>query len=178
MILLLTMETTPVVRLNSTSATVSYQGNDYLGAGNFGSIDSIADVPGDQGGLKFTLSGVPTDTISLALQDAPNTKGARVTLQLALLYPASKAIADVLQLFRGFVDQMPITYEPAGWRRHHGQHRRHLRAPPGETFSRPKPLRNTDNDQQKLYPGDTSRRFQWSASRKSRMCGRPQGFRQ
>ena len=40
----------PVVRLNSTSATVSYQGNDYLGAGNFGSIDSIADVPGDQGG--------------------------------------------------------------------------------------------------------------------------------
>lgn len=177
MILLLTMETTPVVRLNSTSATVSYQGNDYLGAGNFGSIDSIADVPGDQGGLKFTLSGVPTDTISLALQDAPNTKGARVTLQLALLYPASKAIADVLQLFRGFVDQMPITYEPkdgGGITASIGVTCAHR----GETFSRPKPLRNTDNDQQKLYPGDTSRRFVVSQSQKQDVWPAAGGFRQ
>ena len=167
MILLLTMETTPVVRLNSTSATVSYQGNDYLGAGNFGSIDSIADVPGDQGGLKFTLSGVPTDTISLALQDAPNTKGARVTLQLALLYPANKAIADVLQLFRGFVDQMPITYGPRM-----AEASRPASASPARTAGRrsPGPSRcatpTTTNRSSTLA---TPRGASWSASRKSRM---------
>lgn len=158
MILLLTMETTPVVRLNSTPVTVSYQGNDYLGAGNFGSVDAVNDAPGDEGSLRFTLSGVPADSIALALGDAPQTEGARVKLQLALLDPASNAIADVLQLFRGYVDQMPISYGPES------SSIAVICTHRGETFSRPKPLRNTDADQQKLYPGDTSRRFVVSQS--------------
>lgn len=153
MILLLQMETNPVIRLNSTPVTVSYGGFDWLGAGNFGTVEPVNDQPGDESALRFTLSGVPADSIALALGDAPDTKGARVTLSLALLDPASKAVTDVLQLFRGYIDQMPISYsaESASI----GVICSHR----GETFSRPKPLRNTDGDQQKLYPGDTSRRF-------------------
>lgn len=158
MILLNSMETTPVVRLNSTPHTVSYQGADWLGAGNFGSIDAVSDAPGDESALRFTLSGVPADSIALALGDAPQTKGAGVTLSLAILDPASKAIADVLQLFRGYVDQMPISYGPES--SSIGVICTHR----GETFSRPKPLRNTDADQQRLVPGDTSRRFVVSQS--------------
>lgn len=151
--MLLLMETNPVVRLNSTPVTVSYGGFDWLGAGNFGTVEPVSDVPSDESALRFTLSGVPADSIALALGDAPDTKGARVTLSLALLDPATKAVTDVLQLFRGYVDQMPISYgaESASI----GVICSHR----GETFSRPKPLRNTDGDQQKLYPGDTSRRF-------------------
>lgn len=158
MILLNSMETTPVVRLNSTPHTVSYQGVDWLGAGNFGLIDAVSDAPGDESALRFTLSGVPADSIALALGDAPQTKGAAVTLSLAILDPASKAIADVLQLFRGYVDQMPISYGADA--SSIGVICRHR----GETFSRPKPLRNTDADQQRLVPGDTSRRFVVSQS--------------
>lgn len=159
MILLLHMETTPAVRLNSTPHTVSYQGSDWLGAGNFGSIDAVSDAPGDESALRFSLSGVPADSIALALGDAPQTKGARVTLSVAILDPSTKAIADVLQLFRGYVDQMPISYGPKG--ASIGVICTHR----GETFSRPKPLRNTDADQQRLVPGDTSRRFVVSQSR-------------
>jgi hypothetical protein len=157
-ILLLPMETNPVVRLNSTPFTVSYGGLDWLGAGNFGSVEPVSDAPGDEGALRFTLSGVPADSIALALGDAPDTKGAGVTLSLALLDPATKAISDVLQLFRGYIDQMPISYgaESASISV--------ICSHRGETFSRPKPLRNTDADQQKLYPGDTSRRFVVSQS--------------
>lgn len=152
-ILLLLMETNPVIRLNSTPVTVSYGGFDWLGAGNFGTVEPVNDVPGDESALRFTLSGVPADSIALALGDAPETKGARMTLSLALLDPATKAITDVLQLFRGYVDQMPISYGPES--ASIGVICSHR----GETFARPKPLRNTDGDQQKLYPGDTSRRF-------------------
>lgn len=158
MILLLLMETNPVIRLNSTPVTVSYGGFDWLGAGNFGAVEPVSDAPGDESGLRFTLSGVPVDSIALALGDAPDTKGARVTLSLALLDPASMAVVDLLQLFRGEVDQMPISYGPES--SSIGAICSHR----GETFSRPKPLRNTDGDQQKLYPGDTSRRFVVSQS--------------
>lgn len=157
-ILLLLMETNPVIRLNSTGVTVPYGGFDWLGAGQFGAVEPVSDAPGDESALRFTLSGVPADAIALALGDAPDTKGAPVTLSLALLDPATKAVTDVLQLFRGYVDQMPISYGPEG--ASIGVICSHR----GETFSRPKPLRNTDGDQQKLYPGDTSRRFVVSQS--------------
>lgn len=158
MILLLLLETTPVVRLNSTPLTVSYGGNDWFGAGNFGAIEPVSDTPGDESALRLTLSGVPSDTIALALADAPDTKGAGVTLSLALLDPTTKAVTDVLQLFRGFIDQMPISYGPES------SSISVICSHRGETFSRPKPLRNTDGDQQKLYPDDTSRRFVVSQS--------------
>ena len=153
MFLLLQMETNPVLRLNSTAVTVNYGGFDWLGAGRFGSVNQVSDVPGGETSLGLTLSGVPSDAISLALQDAPNTKGARVVLSVAILNPTTKAIADVVQLYVGQIDQMPITFgEKSSSIAVSVSHR-------GETFSRPKPLRNTDGDQQKLYPGDTSRRF-------------------
>lgn len=162
-ILLLLMETNPVIRLNSTPVTVNYAGFDWLGAARFGQIEAVNDALGDESALRFTMSGVPVDAIALALGDAPDTKGARVTLSLALLDNTTKAVADVLQLFRGFVDQMPISYDPleaGGVAASIGVICSHR----GETFSRPKPLRNTDADQQRLYPGDTSRRFVVSQS--------------
>lgn len=171
-ILLLLVETATVIRLNSSPVTVAYQGTDYLGAGNFGSVEEVNDTPGDESAMRFTLSGVPADSLALALRDAPDTKGARATLSLALLDPSSKTIVDVLQLFTGFVDQMPINFSPesssiAAVCTHRG-----------ETFSRPKPLRNTDADQQRLYPGDTSRRFVVSQAQKQDVWPSAAFFRQ
>ena len=155
-VLLLYVATSPVLRLNSTAFTGSYGGYDWLGAGTFGSVEKVTDQPGDSQSLRFMLSGIPSDAIALALSES--VRGVVCELSLALLDPSTKAVADVLPLFTGEIDQMPISYG--------GQtssisvtavHR-------GETFSRPKPLRNTDADQQKLYPGDTSRRFVVSQS--------------
>jgi hypothetical protein len=172
MVLLLQMATTPVLRLNSTAFTVPYGGVDYLGAGLFGSVQPITESSSDFSPLKFSLSGVPTDAISLALQDGSAVKHAATTLSVALLDTATKAIVDVVQLFSGQIDQMPITYGPQGATISvTATHR-------GDTFSRPKPLRNTDGDQQKLYPGDTSRRFVVSQSQKQDVWPAASFFRQ
>lgn len=155
-VLLLYIATSPVLRLNSTGFTVSYGGNDWLGAGTFGSVEKVTDAPGDSQSLRFALSGIPSDAIALALSES--VRGAACELSLALLDPSSKAIVDVLPLFTGSIDQMPISYgAQTSSISVTAVHR-------GETFSRPKPLRNTDADQQKLYPGDTSRRFVVSQS--------------
>lgn len=155
-VLLLYVGSSPVLRLNSTGYTVTYGGFDWLGAGTFGSVEKVTDAAGDSQGMRFTLSGIPSDAIALALSES--VRGAETILSLALLDPSSKAIVDVLPLFTGSIDQMPISYGPqVSSISVTAIHR-------GETFSRPKPLRNTDADQQKLYPGDTSRRFVVSQS--------------
>ena len=132
-------------------------GADWLGAGNFGSIDVVSDAPGDESALRFDSAVCPPT--ALRWRSVTRRKpGARATLSVALLDPVSKAIADVLQIFRGYVDQMPISYAvDASSIGVICTHR-------GETFSRPKPLRNTDADQQRPVPGDTSRRFVVSQS--------------
>lgn len=158
LIFLVEMMTTPPVRLNSTNSPLTYNGFTYDGAGLLGSIEAVTDSPGDTQGIKLGLSGVTSTAVAYALAD--EIRGARTTLSLAVLHPTTRAVADNVQLFSGTLDQMPIAYGPES--SDIGVTVIHR----GETFSRPKPLRNTDADQQKLYPGDTSRRFVVSQSQK------------
>ena len=156
MALLLTIGTTPAIRLNSSAVTIQWGSDLFYGIGTLGAVDSVRDTPRETQPLRFTLSAVPSDVLALALSES--IKGASVTLWLAILDPTSHAIVDVPQLFTGSVDQMPISRSGSeATVAVTASHR-------GDTFRRPKPLRNTDGDQQKLVPGDTSRRFVVSQS--------------
>jgi hypothetical protein len=139
------------LRLNTSAVTINWNGSDWLGAGAQGAIEEIDDAPGEPKGMRFLLSGVPSAMLSMALSEPIRNKPC--TLYLGVLDPTTHAILDVVQAWSGTLDQMPITQTGdtctiAATAEH-----------AGATFARPKPLRYTDADQQRLYPGDTSLRF-------------------
>lgn len=154
--LLLEILTTPAVRLCSASVSLTIGSDTYLGQGNLGGVDQVVDTPGGGAALRFALSGVPSDLISLALSE--DVRGKVVNLRLAILDPATHAVLDSPLIWTGSVDQMIIT---------HGTETSSIGVTAvhrSETFRRIKPLRYTDNDQQRLYPGDTSLRYVVSQS--------------
>lgn len=156
LVMLVELGFSPGIRLCSGSVTVSYGGNNYAGTGTLGAVEAVTDEVQSTAGLRFTLSGVPSESIALALGET--VRGTPCTLRMAVLDPVTHAVLDAPPLFTGTLDQMPIT---------HGQdtctigvvaiHR-------GETYRRPKPLRYTDGDQQRLFTGDTSLRYVLSQS--------------
>ena len=139
------------VRLCSAPFPVVHGGNTFDGVGTFGTIEEVADSPGDNRALRFTLSGVPAEALALAMGEDIRNKP--VNLWLSVLDPTTHAVLDAPSLWAGTLDQMPIRLgEGTSTISVTAIHR-------GETFARPKPVRYTDVDQQRLFPGDTSHRF-------------------
>lgn len=145
------MQLSSPLRLNTSNVTINWNGYDWTGTGTLGSIEEIDDTPAEQKSIRFSLSGVPTALLSVALQEAVRNKAC--TMYLAILDPTTQSVVDVVQAWAGTLDQMPITQ--TGDTCTISAVAEHA----GATFSRPKPLRYTDADQQKLYTGDTSLRF-------------------
>lgn len=151
LVLLLELGFTAAVRLCTGSVAVQYGADLYYGTGTLGAVEPVTDELQSTTGLRFTLSGVPLDSIALALSEA--VRGTSCTLRAAILDPTTHAVLDAPLVFTGTLDSMPIT---------HGAdsatigvvaiHR-------GDTYRRPKPLRYTDGDQQRLFSGDTSMRY-------------------
>lgn len=149
--LLLELGFSPAVRLCTGSVAIEWAGQLYYGTGTLGAVDVVSDEVQSTTGLRFTLSGVPSDSIALALGET--VRGTSCVLRLVVLDPTTHAVLDAPIVFTGVLDTMPIT---------HGAedctigvvaiHR-------GDTYRRPKPLRYTDGDQQRLHSGDTSMRY-------------------
>ena len=156
MALVVSMAFDTPVNLCSSAASIQVGATLYTGAGSLGGVEPVRDVPSDSQGLRFTLSGVPSDSISLALQE--DSRGRAIVVKLAVLNPDDHAVVDSPTLWTGTLDQLPISRGPAtstvGVTALHR----------GQTFRRPKPLRYTDGDQQQLYSGDTSMRYVVSQS--------------
>ena len=96
-----------VVALNTGTTTISYGGDDYLGVGAFAGVDPVQEGTDVQPyGIKLTLSGVPTDLISVALGE--DYQGRDVSLYLALLDSDHQPIADPVLLFLGRMDYMEV----------------------------------------------------------------------
>lgn len=155
---LVQMSFDPVVRLASGTVAIEYGGQLYYGAGALGAVEVVRDEPNSTQGLRFTLSGVPSEYVALALQE--EARGVACTVRLAVLHPTTHALVDAPLLWAGTLDQMPIARgtntSTIGVS---GVHK-------GALMRRPKPLRYTDGDQQRLHPGDTSGRFVVSQSQK------------
>jgi hypothetical protein len=151
LVLFIEMLLSTPLRLNTSAVNIDWNTYTWTGAGALGSVEEVVDEAGKQQGLRFVLSGVPTTLLSVALQEPIRNKPC--TLWLGILDPVTYALLDAPRVWAGTLDQMPITQ--SGETCTIGVTAEH----PGVTYARPKPLRYTDADQQRLYPGDTCLRF-------------------
>ena len=143
MALLIDLQLTSPIRLCTCAVDISYGGNTYTGGRGVG-VDTVKDQGGEIQSLRFSLSGVPSEYISLAL--AEPIQGKIVVVYTALMDPDTHALVDVLPLWRGTLDQMPIKHGPTtSIISVTAEHR-------GIAFSRPKGLRYTDAEQRRIYP--------------------------
>lgn len=144
------MQLTETLYLTSADINIDWGGHTYIGGRGI-SIENIDDRGGELQQMRFSLSGVPSDYIALAL--AEPIQGKRIILSTGLLSPDTQAVVDFMRLWTGTLDQMPIK---------HGietsvisvtaEHR-------GVAFSRPKGVRYSDAEQRRLYSGDRALEF-------------------
>lgn len=157
-VLFVEMMLTLPLRLNSSAVSINWNGSDWIGAGALGGVDDVSEQAGEMRALRFTLSGVPSDLLTVALAEPIRNKDC--TVYVCVLDANTHAVLDVPSVWTGKLDQMPIR---------HGSETCVISVTAehaGATYGRPKPLRYTDADQQRLYPGDTSLRFVVDQSQK------------
>ena len=154
--LLLELLTTPTVRLCTFGQPIDWNGHTWLAAGSLGQVEPVRDSAGAGDGLRFTLTHVPPEYLSLALGTSVRNDAAN--LYLAILNPATHASEDVSLVGAYVLDQTSIVEGV-------GEGALGVTALPlSSVFARPKPLRYTDADQQRLYPGDKSLQYVVSQS--------------
>ena len=94
------------VRLWTGYGSKSWNSQTWTGAGDFGGVSPVSETT-EVGapGLTFTLSGIPSDSLALALGDA--YRGRPCKLWLAIL-DASDAVVDAYMVFGGRMDVLQI----------------------------------------------------------------------
>lgn len=148
--LLIELQLTVPVYLATCRDSIDYGGHTYVG-GKQTAVGELKDAGGEIVGLRFGLSGVPASMIAIALAEPIQGKLAR--LSLAMMAPGTGAITDVLLLWTGTLDQMPISESgDLATINVTAEHR-------GMTYSRPKGILYSDAEQQRLFPGDKSLEF-------------------
>lgn len=146
---LVRLDLTDSIFLCTATHDVEWDGHVWLGAGLVGGIDTVQDTSGERHGLKFVLSSVPSEYLSLALTGGFRGKKVRVYEALA----DDTGILSAPMVWSGSLNQ-PVIDEgtQTGQITISAEHR-------GATFARAKPLRYTDGDQQRIAPGDNSMQF-------------------
>jgi hypothetical protein len=141
------------LRVNSAGYDISWNGYTWLGIGQLGTVEEVRETEsGEVTGLAFVLSGVPSAHIAIAL--AENYQRRVVNLYVGFLaLPAHGVIADPVLEWSGLIDQMAVA-DDNGTATIRVTAENEL-----YDFDRPAPIYWTDEDQQKLVPGDTGLRF-------------------
>lgn len=142
------------LRVCSAGYPLSWNGQTWQGVGALGTIEEVREgESGEVTGLAFTLSGVPSTHLALALEE--KYQGRVVNVYVGFLdLPTHAILADPVLEWSGRIDQMPIVDARDGNATVRVTAENEL-----YDFARPAPLFWTDEDQRKLYPGDTGLRF-------------------
>lgn len=134
------------VCFNTTGWTLTWGGDSYLAVGQFGQLQEIDDSPGEVKGVAFSLSGVSSDAIALALVEP--VQGKPITIYTAIFDPSTYQIADAAVEWAGRIDVFTIEEDGETCTlRVTAEHA-------GIDLLRPAVVRYTDADQRRLYPGD------------------------
>lgn len=84
-----------------------FGGDTYTGLGNLLEISSVKETQGIQAnGLQFTLSGVPSSYVSIALSEEYQWRP--ITMWFAVLDNTGAIVSDPYLLFYGYMDVMEI----------------------------------------------------------------------
>ena len=143
----------------SKSLSDDFGGGNYLGVGTLGGVSSVTETTDVSAkGIDLTLSGIPTEYVSLALSD--NYRGRQVAVYL-LLFNTAMSTYEQITMFRGRMNQIAINES-------------------GETstlivscenrlieLNRTTDVRYTDEAQKQLYPTDTGLQFVAAMANKS-----------
>ncbi len=142
--LLIEMQLTATLRVATCGVDIDWGGNTFIG-GRIAGVEPIREQGGEIVGVTFSLGGVRTEDLALALGEVVQGKVARVWT--ALMDPETQAIADVVLTWVGTLDQMSVREDAGASISVTAEHR-------GITFSRAKTIRYSDADQQRKFPGD------------------------
>lgn len=134
------------LRYTTAGHAITWDGNTYNPAG-LGSIDPIEDSAGEVQALQFTLPGISEEQMALALTEP--VEGTTVRVYDALVDPSTGVVADAVLAWSGTLNVPSIEDGPQATVIVTAEHR-------GMSALRPKPSRYTNDEQQRLYPGDTS----------------------
>ncbi|GAA0493772.1 hypothetical protein [Pigmentiphaga daeguensis] len=134
------------IYLTNLGFNVTWNGQEYTGAGAVGAVEEIREsAAAEATGLKFTLSGVPSEMVAIAL-------GEHVQGRWARLYTAFWAngaiVADPVLEWAGLVDTLAISDGAESATIQVSVESRVV------SFKRPNVRRYNNADQQSQYPGD------------------------
>lgn len=113
-------------------------------------VEPIDDTRGELAGLTLSLPAVDSAQIALALTAA--VEGGAVAVYDALVDPDTGAVADAVLAWSGTLNVPSFEDGPDATISITAEHR-------GVSALRSKPSRYTDDEQRRLYPGDTSLDF-------------------
>lgn len=108
-------------------------------------IGEVADQTDEFNGVTFTLPGVTPSQIALAFDEVDE---APVKRYVALVDPATGVVADAFRVFSGALDLPSWQGGSEATISFAAEHA-------GLLATRPRPSRFTNDEQQRLYPGDT-----------------------
>lgn len=134
------------LNLNTASLNLVIGGTTYYGTKGLGEIGEVTESPSEVKPLRFTLSGVPSTSIALALTEP--VQGKLVTLKLAVFDPTMYQVLDVDPIWVGRLDV--FTIDDGGATSTLSVTAEHA----GIDLTRPGNLLYSDAAQQTLYPGD------------------------
>jgi hypothetical protein len=138
------------VRVTNLAFNIEWGGNTYIGIGAVGSIDVIAESDaGSAQGMQFTLTGVPTDRIAIALTE--QYQGRRVRVWFGIV-DGTGIVADPVLVFAGRMDTMPISMDATASIVVNAESRL-------TDFERARVRRYNHEDQIARYPGDRGFEF-------------------
>lgn len=132
--------------LTTAGGRVVWAGHDWEPAG-LGPIESIQDSADDIAPLQFTIPGLTPEQKGVALEGG--TEGKVVRVYDALIDPATGVCADAVLAWAGTLNVPQLQDGAQAILTVTAEHR-------GTSALRVKPSRYTNDEQQRLYPGDTS----------------------
>lgn len=141
------------VRACSAGYNLDWNGFTWHGVGPLGAVDEVREGEGGEvTGLAFTLSGVPSSLIAIALGENYQRRVVNVYVGFLNL-PSHAILADLVLEWSGLLDTMTVV-DDAGTSTIRVTAENDL-----YDFARPSPLYWSDEDQRKLFPSDTGLRF-------------------
>lgn len=144
--ILVEMDLTEPLFLNTSSLDLVIGGVTYYGAKGLGQIGSIQETTAELPKITFELAGVQPTMISLALQEP--VQGKAVRIKMAVFDPTTGALLDVRLRYAGWLDVMSIA---------DGKDAAAISVSSESAtldLLRPSGIYYSDSDQQSLVPGD------------------------
>lgn len=155
LVLLIEMDLSSPLYLNTSNADLVIASTTYYGTKGMGKVAPQQDVSGDVKGLSFEISGAPSAMVSLALTE--KVQGKAVRIKACILDPTTFAFVDTRVRWAGRLDVMTISesQSESGGTATISITAEHA----GIDLTRPANVYYSDDDQQRLNPGDLFLQF-------------------